>query len=456
MAGKNIINTVERKSILLLGDLLILFFSLKNFVLRAIDYQNEDNFYIQIAIFSIGVVNYFTIAYVLDIYNLEKNPKSLTNSVMRVFSIASLFTVLQIAITTLVFDFAYWRLHLIVFVAFFPIQLVLWRLLFDYVFKFVPTSKNVLYIYDRTTKDTLDENINSINGDDIETYYNVVSTYMNEDTPSFEDLEALDRKNIDTWIINTRNYNHFSNQMENLMVQSLLGGKEIITYTSFYENVYEALPIKSHNDSLYEVLQLKNRKIRYIQSITTFAFNFLLSLLTGLVFLIVVPFVYLLNFAFNPGPLFYTQLRVGKYGKEYKIFKFRSMVVNAEKSGAQMAVKNDARITKFGKILRKFRIDELPQILSVIRGDMIFIGPRPERKVFVEKLNELTPFYDVRHLVKPGITGWAQVKFKYGQNLDDSIRKLEYDLYYIKNKSVVLDVRIIFKTLTTILFSRGV
>ena len=101
-----------------------MFFSLKNFVLRAIDYLDEDNFYIQIAIFSIGVVNYFTIAYVLDIYNLEKNPKSLTNSVMRVFSIASLFTVLQIAITTLVFDFAYWRLHLIVFVAFFPIQLV--------------------------------------------------------------------------------------------------------------------------------------------------------------------------------------------------------------------------------------------------------------------------------------------------------------------------------------------
>ncbi len=456
MAGKNIINTVERKSILLLGDLLILFFSLKNFVLRAIDYLDEDNFYIQIAIFSIGVVNYFTIAYVLDIYNLEKNPKSLTNSVMRVFSIASLFTVLQIAITTLVFDFAYWRLHLIVFVAFFPIQLVLWRLLFDYVFKFVPTSKNVLYIYDMTTKDTLDEYINSFNGDDFDTYYNVVSTYMNEDTPSFEDLEALNRKNIDTWIINTRNYNHFSKEMENLMVQSLLGGKEIITYTSFYENVYEALPIKSHNDSLYEVLQLKNRKIRYIQSITTFAFNYLLSLLTGLVFLLVVTFVSLLNFAFHPGPLFYTQLRVGKYGKEYKIFKFRSMVVNAEKSGAQMAVKNDARITKFGKILRKFRIDELPQILSVIRGDMIFIGPRPERKVFVEKLNELTPFYDVRHLVKPGITGWAQVKFKYGQNLDDSIRKLEYDLYYIKNKSVVLDVRIIFKTLTTILFSRGV
>ena len=132
------------------------------------------------------------------------------------------------------------------------------------------------------------------------------------------------------------------------------------------------------------------------------------------------------------------------------------MVVDAEKTGAKMATKNDARITPFGRILRLFRIDELPQIISVITGDMQFIGPRPERKIFVKQLNEITPFYNIRHLIKPGITGWAQVKYKYGENLDDSIKKLEYDLYYIKNKSVTLDLRIIFKTVTTVLFSRGV
>ena len=132
------------------------------------------------------------------------------------------------------------------------------------------------------------------------------------------------------------------------------------------------------------------------------------------------------------------------------------MVVDAEKSGVKMATRGDSRITAFGKILRLFRIDELPQIISVIKGDMQFIGPRPERKVFVSQLNKITPFYNVRHLVKPGITGWAQVKFKYGENLDDSIQKLEYDLFYIKNKSITLDLRIIFKTITTVLFSRGV
>ena len=144
---------------------------------------------------------------------------------------------------------------------------------------------------------------------------------------------------------------------------------------------------------------------------------------------------------FNRGPLFYTQNRVGQYGKEFKIYKFRSMVVDAEKMGAKMATRNDDRITPFGRILRLFRIDELPQIISVIKGDMQFIGPRPERKVFVNDLHKITPFYNVRHLIKPGITGWAQVKYKYGENLEDSIKKLEYDLYYIKNKSIILDIK---------------
>jgi len=132
------------------------------------------------------------------------------------------------------------------------------------------------------------------------------------------------------------------------------------------------------------------------------------------------------------------------------------MIVDAEKNGAMMAVSGDQRITPFGKVLRKLRIDELPQIISVIKGEMSFIGPRPERKVFTEQLNNITPFYNIRHIVKPGITGWAQVKYKYGENLEDSIRKLEYDLYYIKNKSITIDIRIIFKTITTVLFSRGV
>jgi len=457
MSTKPLLNTLERKSILFLGDLTLIGLSLRNFVLRAVDYQNEEPLFYQIAIVGIGVVIYFLLAYIFETYNLEKVPKSVTYSIIRIFTITFLFAISIVFITTFFFAFAYWQLYLLVFMIFCPIQLSLWRLLFNYIFKFVPTVKRVLYIYDPSTEDSLQKNVNNITGEEgNETYYKVVSTYLNSDNSDPISENKLLENNIDSLIINTRSYNHFSKQMENMLVNSLLAGKEVLTYTSFYESTYEALPIDSHNDSLYEVLQLRNNKIHYIQGIANFTFNFFLTFISGLAFLLSIPFVFLLNLFLNPGPLFYTQLRVGKHGKEYKVFKFRSMVVDAEKKGAKMATKNDARVTKFGKVLRKFRVDELPQVWSIIRGDMSFIGPRPERKVFVDKLNEVTPFYNVRHLVKPGISGWAQVKYKYGENLEDSIRKLEYDLYYIKNKSIVLDLRIIFKTLSTILFSRGI
>ena len=131
------------------------------------------------------------------------------------------------------------------------------------------------------------------------------------------------------------------------------------------------------------------------------------------------------------------------------------MIVEAEENGAKMSVKGDLRITSFGNILRKTRIDELPQFWSVLKGEMSLIGPRPERKFFINQLIKSIPQYDSRHLIRPGITGWAQVKCDYGENIKDSLKKLEYDLYYIKNRSITLDIRIIFKTINTINFYRG-
>jgi lipopolysaccharide/colanic/teichoic acid biosynthesis glycosyltransferase len=167
------------------------------------------------------------------------------------------------------------------------------------------------------------------------------------------------------------------------------------------------------------------------------------------------PFIMFLNLFFNRGPLFYHQFRIGKGGEEIEITKFRSMIVEAEENGARMSVKGDLRITSFGNILRKTRIDELPQFWSVLKGEMSLIGPRPERKFFINQLVKSIPLYDSRHLIRPGITGWAQVKCDYGENIEDSLKKLEYDLYYIKNRSVTLDIRIIFKTINTIIFYRG-
>lgn len=154
-------------------------------------------------------------------------------------------------------------------------------------------------------------------------------------------------------------------------------------------------------------------------------------------------------------PVFYLQERVGAFGQIYNVIKFRSMVQNAERQGAQWAQQNDMRVTRVGNIIRKYRIDELPQILNVLRGDMSFVGPRPERPVFVDDLKDKIPFYNERHLVKPGITGWAQLNYAYGASEKDSLEKLQYDLYYVKNRSLLLDLIIMAQTVEVVLFGRG-
>jgi exopolysaccharide biosynthesis polyprenyl glycosylphosphotransferase len=170
---------------------------------------------------------------------------------------------------------------------------------------------------------------------------------------------------------------------------------------------------------------------------------------------LLLPFVYIANLFGSRGPLFYSQKRVGLFGKPFKIIKLRSMVIDAEKNGATWAQQNDVRITRVGKFLRRCRIDELPQAWSVLKGDMSLIGPRPERPVFVEQLIEEIPFYDTRHLVKPGITGWAQAIYKYGSNTEDALMKVQYDLYYIKNRSIMLDVKVLLKTISVVVRFKG-
>jgi sugar transferase (PEP-CTERM system associated) len=156
------------------------------------------------------------------------------------------------------------------------------------------------------------------------------------------------------------------------------------------------------------------------------------------------------------GPVIYRQTRVGLRGKCFEVLKFRSMGVNAEQhSGAQWAQDNDARVTRVGRFIRKFRLDELPQFVNVIRGEMSFVGPRPERPVFVERLREEISYYDERHTVRPGLTGWAQVSYQYGASLEDAFRKLEYDLFYLKNMSIFFDCAIALKTMRIVLTGHG-
>jgi sugar transferase (PEP-CTERM system associated) len=168
-----------------------------------------------------------------------------------------------------------------------------------------------------------------------------------------------------------------------------------------------------------------------------------------------IPFIVLAVRLSSPGPILFRQTRVGLRGRPFSLLKFRTMRQDAEANGAVWATKNDSRVTPLGKFMRRTRLDEIPQLWNVLRGEMGFVGPRPERPEFVQWLTREIPFYELRHIVRPGLTGWAQVRYQYGASLEETKRKLEYDLYYIKHVSLGLYLLIIFETIKTIVLGRG-
>jgi len=168
-----------------------------------------------------------------------------------------------------------------------------------------------------------------------------------------------------------------------------------------------------------------------------------------------IPFIVLAVRLSSPGPIFFRQTRVGLRGRPFSVIKFRTMRQDAEAKGAVWAAKNDPRVTPLGRFMRRTRLDEIPQLWNVLRGEMGFVGPRPERPEFVQWLSGEIPFYELRHLIRPGITGWAQVRYHYGASLEETKQKLEYDLYYVKHLSLGLDLLIMFETVKTILLGRG-
>ena len=241
----------------------------------------------------------------------------------------------------------------------------------------------------------------------------------------------------------------------NKLIHLLEDGVSIREYTQVYEEITHRVPVQHFDKDFYRYFPFsrsnQNKLYLFFHRLFDFIFSFL-----GLTFgLLILPFLLIGNVIGNRGPLFYTQGRIGKNGKPFKIYKLRSMVYDAEKNGAQFASLGDTRVTKFGRFLRKSRFDEIPQFINVVKGDMSVIGPRPERPIFVEQLSKEIPFYEVRHIVKPGVTGWAQVNAKYGTTQEDALEKLQYDLYYIKHRSIFLDISIVVKTLSTIIFFRG-
>lgn len=237
------------------------------------------------------------------------------------------------------------------------------------------------------------------------------------------------------------------------MMRCKLNGIEIVDAPTFYEIVQGKLMLEEMTPSW--IIFSSGFRRNALINVYKRCVDILLSVF-GL--LLTAPFFPLIALAIkldSRGPLFFKQVRVGSGEKPFLLYKFRSMCQNAERNGAVWAAKNDARITRVGKFLRNSRIDEIPQLYNVLRGEMSFIGPRPERPEFVENLKKDIYYYSKRHTIKPGLTGWAQVRYPYGATVEDAKEKLRYDLYYIKNLSFLLDTQIIFETVKVVLFGRG-
>jgi len=242
--------------------------------------------------------------------------------------------------------------------------------------------------------------------------------------------------------------------IEQLMVARFEANR-VRDLVQFYEETWQKVPLYylgSRWFLLTEGFQLLGNPIRQrLKRLMDVFISSTLLLLTAPIMLITAILIRLES----KGGAIYKQVRTGKDGKDFTIFKFRSMRSDAEKNGAQWASQNDSRVTRIGNFIRKTRIDELPQLFNILKGTMSFIGPRPERPEFNQSLEKELSFYNLRHIVQPGLTGWAQVLYPYGASLEDAKEKLQYDLFYIKNYSLWMDVSIVLKTITVVVFGRG-
>jgi sugar transferase (PEP-CTERM system associated) len=238
------------------------------------------------------------------------------------------------------------------------------------------------------------------------------------------------------------------------LLRCKLGGVDIADALCFYEEMTGKLLIENIQPSWF--LYSNGFRVTPFLRLYKRGFDILLSLVGIGLSLPIWPVVALLVRFDSPGPVFFKQIRVGEREQGFYVYKFRTMRQDAEKeTGAVWAIEKDPRVTRIGKILRASRLDELPQLYNVLIGDMSFVGPRPERPEFVDTLNQKIPYYSKRHSMKPGVTGWAQVCYPYGASEEDALEKLRYDLYYIKNYSLLLDFMIILETVKVVLFGRG-
>jgi len=422
-----------RKILLFLGDVFLLYFSL--LITTAIGFGTEFNsgiFALHLIPFSIIYGLWLVIIYISGLYDLQ-SLKTRTS-----FYASSTGAIGMGLVMAMLFFYAFPffditpKTNLVINAVVFVILFVFWRRFFYSVFSLHFLS-NTAIIGSGPEVEALRTEINE------RPYlgYKIIPV-----DPGSDLFSQIQNKNIDV-VIFTEEFESNPKMLKALYF-CLPARVKFLEFAKAYELVHEKIPIDTISHSWFLENLKEGEKGFYDQAKRIFDI-----VIASIILILTSPLWILISIAVkleDRGPVFYHQERIGKDRKSFILHKFRSMETDAEKNGAVWAKKNDKRVTKVGKVLRRSHLDELPQMINVLKGDISLVGPRPERPEFVKELEEKIPHYHLRHIIKPGFTGWAQIKFRYGRSVMDSYEKFQYDLYYLKNRSFLLDISILLKT----------
>ncbi|PKQ46746.1 sugar transferase [Confluentibacter flavum] len=454
-------NISERKILLRLVDILsvlvVLYFVSRTFAFDYITITKENWIWVFVLVIYLSIFGT-----IFELYDLQKSSKFelIYGNIILTASVTVLFYFLTPYFTPFLPDN---RLQIVYFYLAIILALFIWR--FVYV-SFVVSPrfyKKVLIVGETSNIETIIKAFNDSDPNykiigfvncEVDTTKSIAFKGIKEYSPK-DMLQIIKEENISEIVIASYNAETITSDIYKDLMTLLESGFSIKEYTQVYEDMTQRVPVQFVGKDFYKYFPFSRSNQNKMYLFFNSLFNIIISVIGILGGIILMPMILLGNALASKGPLFYIQERVGKNGHIFKIIKFRTMIRNAEMNGAVWSEKNDSRITKFGKFLRNTRLDEIPQFLNILKGDMSLIGPRPERPRFVNELSKTLPFYETRHIVKPGLTGWAQVNTRYGASVDDSLLKLQYDLYYIKHRSFFLDINIMIKTLSTMIFFRG-
>lgn len=452
-----------RKVLLCLGDLVILLGSLFiSLSVRQMKIVPPEEFrlhlYLFLPVFLISIIVFF----LFDLYNLKilKNIYRTTYLLFLAILLNSLLAISFLYIFTQFFSLTP-KTILFLFVFFNFFLTLVWRFLYyDLFFAHYRYTKKVLLIGSPQTNGSIDKIVTGADGVDyrIIGFVSAIDEEKSSPYPSIpylgqcRDIQKIIKENRVDELIVAFDYRQHPDFVRELS-DSLALGVKIFEWPIFYEDVFQKVPT-NHIDHFWFIYNISESNKRLYERIKRF-FDVLIAT-TGTLFLFfITPLVALGTKLTSEGPIFYKQKRIGLNGKDFVLVKFRTMVNDAEKDGAKWSKKNDDRITKFGQFLRKTRLDEIPQFINIFKGDMSLVGPRPERPEFLPILNQKIPFYYKRNIVRPGVTGFAQIMYPYAASIEDSIEKVGYDLYYIKNRSLFLYFKIILRTIKVMLMFKG-